>query len=385
MSTSPSYRLPGYDLARALAVLGMVLVNFTSMMEVGVFSPAWLKPVVDFIYGRAAVVFVVLAGVSVSQMYARCGSPEAIRTLQRRLLKRSLLLLIAGLLLWRWWPADILHFYAVFIAAGAWAVTWRRAYLKILTVMIIGISLPVCATLTSAYDLGDPIFTPDPHRADLVLLMDFVTSPYYALFPWLGFFLIGVLLGHREPFSGSFCRRLGLMGTATCLAVEIFSAVMMGWIERQGLDIEGNWWITFLRSEAFPVTPLFILSAAAGAVALISLCRMASDNALRRFRGMHALTALGRFSLTLYAAHIGWGLLFKQWVGGLGTGINSHQMLLAVATFDLAGILFTLWWCRYFRRGPLEMLFYRLTVGSAPRVDRPATSGTFPGGTPLPQ
>lgn len=56
-----SYRVPGYDLARAMAVLGMVVVNYTSMLEVSQYSPAWLEPVIDFLYGRAAVVFVMLA------------------------------------------------------------------------------------------------------------------------------------------------------------------------------------------------------------------------------------------------------------------------------------------------------------------------------------
>jgi uncharacterized protein len=354
-------------------------------MEVNVFSPAWLKTGIDFIYGRAAVVFVMLAGLSISLMTAGHPSPDTIRTLQRRLLRRSLLLLIAGLLLWHWWDADILHFYAVFIAVGAWAVAKPNGSLRRLTVMTLCISLPVSATLTSAYDLGESIFAIDPRRADLRLLLDFVISPYYALFPWLGFFLAGMLLGRLETSGQWLYRRLCLMGTAICLAVEILSATTMGWIEARGLDIEGNWWITFLRSEAFPVTPLFILSAGAGAVALISLCRLVSEHSLRSVWGLNALTDAGRLSLTLYIAHIVWGKLIKHWVGIPATGISSHQMLLAVAAFDLAGILFAVGWCRYFRRGPLEMLFHRLAAGAASRSDIKAIGEAYRGGTPLPQ
>ena len=354
-----SSRLPGYDLARALAVLGMVLVNYTSMMEVGVFSPAWLKPVVDFVYGRAAVVFVMLAGVSVSLMHGRCDSPDAIRALQRRLLKRSLLLLIAGVLLWHWWEADILHFYAVFIASGAWVLNWRQGRLRILAGLILCISLPVCATLTSAYDLGDQIFTVDPRRADLVLLLDFAISPYYAVIPWLSFFLTGMLLGRLEPTGHALHRRVFLMGTVCCLVVEILSATLMDWVGLSGIDVEGNWWVTFLRSEAFPVTPLFVLSAGAGAAALISLCRMITDHPRQKIWGVSVMADFGRLSLTLYVAHIAWGLLFKHWAAGTGTG--NHQALIAAGTFYLAGLLFSIGWCRYFQRGPLEMLFYRFT------------------------
>ena len=88
---SLSHRVIGYDLARALAVLGMVVVNTTSIFEVSEFSPAWLEPAVDFLYGRAAVVFVMLAGVSVSLMARRHPAPADLRSLRRCLLKRSLL------------------------------------------------------------------------------------------------------------------------------------------------------------------------------------------------------------------------------------------------------------------------------------------------------
>jgi uncharacterized protein len=145
----PSRRIPGYDLARALAVLGMVVVNYTSMLEISRFSPAWLEPAVDFIYGRAAVVFVMLAGVSVSLMAIRRSLPYDLRMLRNRLFRRSLLLLLAGLALWPWWAADILHFHAVFIAVGAQAVTWRKEQLIRRTAVVMLISLPVCAALTA--------------------------------------------------------------------------------------------------------------------------------------------------------------------------------------------------------------------------------------------
>ena len=59
-------RVIGYDLARALAVIGMVVVNFKIAMGAEQNDPAWLVGIVGLIDGRAAATFVVLAGVGLS-------------------------------------------------------------------------------------------------------------------------------------------------------------------------------------------------------------------------------------------------------------------------------------------------------------------------------
>ena len=358
-----SSRIVGYDVARAMAILGMVLVNYTSLMEVDTFSPSWLKPIVYWVYGRAAVVFVMLAGISVSMMASRSTAPTATRALQKRLFIRSALLLIAGLLLWRWWEADILHFYALFIGVSACTALWPHRRLLRCTALLLLISLPVSAALTASYDLGDTLAWLDTQNPVIRLLLDYVTSCYYPLFPWLGIFLGGMVLGRREPTNPYFWRRLCLAGLLICLMAETVSALSMVWAENHELEIEGNFWFTFLRSEAFPVTPMFILSAGGSGLVLIGLCRMISSEPSRTAMGMQLLAIFGQLSLTMYMAHIAWGIFYKHWLSGSGTGITSHQMVLAMGVFDLAGLLFALGWRCYFQRGPLEMLFHRLTQG----------------------
>ena len=59
-------RIIGYDLARALAVFGMVVVNFKTVMSAEQGGPAWLGGLVGLLDGRAAATFVVLAGVGIA-------------------------------------------------------------------------------------------------------------------------------------------------------------------------------------------------------------------------------------------------------------------------------------------------------------------------------
>jgi uncharacterized membrane protein YeiB len=59
-------RILGYDLARAGAFFGMLLVNFSVLMGSGSSDPNWLDWVTGVIRGRAAATFVVLAGAGLS-------------------------------------------------------------------------------------------------------------------------------------------------------------------------------------------------------------------------------------------------------------------------------------------------------------------------------
>jgi uncharacterized membrane protein YeiB len=59
-------RIIGYDLARALAIFGMVVVNFKIVMGAEQNGPPWLTQLVGLLEGRAAATFVVLAGVGLS-------------------------------------------------------------------------------------------------------------------------------------------------------------------------------------------------------------------------------------------------------------------------------------------------------------------------------
>ena len=68
---SRNTRIIGYDVARAIAILGMVLVNFKIVMWDGETGPYWLAWLVSLLEGRAAAIFVILAGVGLSLLSQR--------------------------------------------------------------------------------------------------------------------------------------------------------------------------------------------------------------------------------------------------------------------------------------------------------------------------
>ena len=68
-------RITALDVARALAFLGMVQVNFTVAMSFGKDSPGWMHALTEGLTGRAASLFVVLAGVGLSPAPATTRPP----------------------------------------------------------------------------------------------------------------------------------------------------------------------------------------------------------------------------------------------------------------------------------------------------------------------
>lgn len=145
-----SKRIEGYDLARALAVIGMVFVNFKIVMGSSDGS-ANLKALISLMEGRASALFVVLAGVGLSLMAA---GTRQFALLQRvmPILQRGVLLLVTGLVLATVWPADILHFYGCYFILAAFFVGARAGLLWLSAAMASLISLFML--LFCDYELG---------------------------------------------------------------------------------------------------------------------------------------------------------------------------------------------------------------------------------------
>jgi uncharacterized membrane protein YeiB len=362
-------------MARAFAIVAMILVNFDVIMGARIGPMPWAATVVEFLYGRAAATFVMLAGVSLSLMAGRRKSSVAAQPLGSYLIRRCVLLLMTGLMLSLLWDADILHFYALFIASGIWMMSRSDACLWWLTVITIVLSIPVSAGLTVAYDLSDQLSYVDHYDWGGRLVMDFFASRYYSVLPWITFFMVGLLMGRRATSNLGFFRRCAVIGILGCVGVEMFSAAMLGWAESVELGIPGNVWLTLIRSDAFPVTPLFIFSAGASAVAVIGFAVSASI-APRMICFSAPAAAFGRLSMTMYVAHLVLAGMISDWLDAMSPSVNTLHVVFAAMMFCCAGIGFAVIWLRFFRRGPLEMLFHQFSMG---RYRRPFLRLPCPG------
>ena len=114
-------RVTGYDLARALALFGMVIVNFKVAMSAET-GHAFLIDFASLLEGRASALFVMLAGVGITFLTAKArNSVDNTLVLKTRIsvVKRGLLLVVIGLIFTPMWEADILHFYGFYFLIAA--------------------------------------------------------------------------------------------------------------------------------------------------------------------------------------------------------------------------------------------------------------------------
>jgi uncharacterized protein len=356
-------RIEGFDLARGLAFLGMVYVNFRLAIAPEGSGPAWLAWLVSRLDGRAAATFVTLAGAGLSLLSRkarRSGDREALGAVRRRLRRRGAFLFVVGLAFWTIWPADILHYYGVYLAIGALLLDAPDRRLLALAAVLI-ITYPVLLVFGPDYSTGwdwttlsyDGFWTPRGFLRNLLY------NGFHPLIPWLAFLLFGMWLGRRDLRRAEARRPLVLGGLGVATAAEALS-FLLRMATTPSLGSEDA--LAVFGTEPMPPMPLYMLAAGGMATAVIGLCVMAAEK-FPEARWRPPLVATGQLALTLYLAHVLVGLAPLELLG-LPGGHGSLTFSIVWATaFGAGAVLFASLWRRRFARGPLEMLMRRVAGG----------------------
>src|SRR5262245_42278585 len=197
-------RLPGPDVVRAVAMIGVVVMNYHGYLilrggprgdgSLDRFFDPWTGPLAT----RFAATFVLTAGVGVTLLTRNAiGNPERVRARRLTLLRRGLVLYAFGLLFDEIWPGTILPFYgAMFvIAAGLFTLRTRWVVAAGLAAALAGAGL-AWWRLEQRLDGEDPswLFAP-AGRSPSALLYDVFVNGTHPLFPWLAFMCAGIVVG----------------------------------------------------------------------------------------------------------------------------------------------------------------------------------------------
>ncbi len=326
-------RLKALDAARYLAFCGMVLVNFR--IAAGV-EPGrdWASALVDALEGRAAALFVVLAGVGI-------GLSQISASL---LLRRAAFLFGLGLINMTVFDADILHFYALYFVVG---VAFLTATTRGLWLGALGIvALSVLAMLGFDYDRGWDWATLT--YTDLWTLPGFLRNAlfngWHPVLPWAAFLLIGMAIGRTQLQTLCIQHRLIIWGFAAAV-LALFPQMLIHEPEL----------MAWLGTESIPPGPFYVMAGAGTACLIIGLS-LKLWPVIERAKLAPALVAPGKQSLTLYMAHILIGMGILDEVGLLDGSLTAPQIVGYALLFCAASSLFALMWFRRFKRGPLEAL-----------------------------
>jgi uncharacterized protein len=362
-SLQASKRIEGYDVARALAVLGMIVVNCRQILLTGSRKPVWFTGLADYLYGRPAVLFVILAGVGLSLMSQKAvssGDPQKVNNVRFALIKRSIVLYIMGMFFMQWWGADILHFYGVFLSTGALllSTSCRRLWAMITALLLSS------GTVFLIMDSSMPGVQEWLSGGGMVggWVDEVFISGNYPVFPWLMFLLFGLWLGRSSVIGDPVKRRSLLKASLLCVVCaetlgRLGPPFVFGIL---GLKDEGILSMLFMLNS-FPMTPLFAISAT-GCGILVLIASLTGPWSLFSVKGWKMLQNTGKLSLTIYISHI---FLFLWLDGWLRNRISGEIYPIAAVSLILAFCLLTPVaaeiWSRYYRRGPFEW-FLRQTA-----------------------
>lgn len=343
-------RILGLDLARALAVFGMVVVNLS--MSLGVADVGISGFFTQIFSGRAAAVFVVLAGVGLSLMAGgrRREATEAAPH-RRRIAFRAAFLALLGFGWLPLWPADILHYYSAWLLLGALALTWSD---RALVWAALGAVLAFPSLfLFLDYDTGwnwttleyAGIWTPAGFIRNLLF------NGFHPVFPWVAFLFGGMWLGRQDLRSTTHRRRLVGVLLPAWLSVELVARSLEALLVADGLSSQEAHALVGVS----PMTPMppYIL----GSGMLAALIILGSIEVAERFPELtRSLRKVGQQALTHYVAHVLFLVvplwIWQEEVSPLSSGTVFIWFLAYIAAAPLASSL----WKRRFSQGPLEMV-----------------------------
>ena len=360
-------RIAALDRARGIAILGMIVENYVTVMY------GWSREGIDWtggvvnalphlfsriLEGRSAPLFVILAGMGLSLMTFRereSGDAFLVSRKRNTVFKRALFLFIVGMVFMLVWPADILHYFGCYFAIGALLIgVSDKKILGGAAFFIVGF---VILYLVCDYFQGwdwETLTYPDLWTGASPLFRNLFFNGFHPLFPWTAFFLFGMWLGRRRLDSISLARRLVVSGLLLVLVLEAisgFSSLYASPASRIG---------EFLSTEFFPPLPGYVLSTGASASVIIGLTLL-MESVGGHWKRSGPLAATGQLSLTIYLAHVIVGMGFIETIGRL-----EHQTiefaLLSAGVCCVVGMVFAFAWRRVFVRGPFEALM-RLIAG----------------------
>jgi hypothetical protein len=318
-------------------------------------------------HGRAAILFVLLAGVGVS-LLAGTHAPARRRHARLQLAWRAFVLLPAGVAL-QALPTNvavILQYYAVYFVVAAAVLRWSDRSL------LTGAALSATAgpvllvwlhrTVPDWFLPGVPAWT-DVGR----IVRDVLLTGYYPVVVWSAPLMVGMVIGRRDLRDDATAATLLVAGAVAAATGFVLSDALVGLLGEATSDAD---WRRLAVTEPHSEMPLWLLTATGIATAALGSCLLL---ARRLPRGAWPLTALGQLALTVYVVHIVVLAVRPEWLVRATFGPAAVSLL----RFTVVATLLAVAWRAVAPRGPLEAALRAPWGGRSWRSGAPADAAAM--------
>jgi len=354
-------RILGFDFARGLAVMGMVLVNFKIVMVSD--SQGFVYKLLDVLSGKAAALFVILAGIGISLMYNGAKLKDdnnLVKKLKINLLKRAAFLFVIGLTYYLIWPADILHYYGLYLSIGVLFLASHRVVLQIISIiLVIGYSISI---MFFNYETGWNWTTLE--YIDFYTINGFLRNLFFNGFhpviPWIAFLLTGIWIGRINFNDAKKLKQTTIISLAIYIFFKIISLTLIYLADKiipgEAQDIE-----FILGTTPMPPMFFYMITASSLAVFVISLSIYLTKKMFVNIF-VKMIINLGQLALSIYIFHVVIGMLALQLISGKLEGAFSAEFVFIYGLgFNILMLLFSYFWRLKFKRGPIEFIMRKIT------------------------
>ena len=358
-------RLVGPDVTRAVALVGVVIINYHGYLNGGDaqaepgdgFAQRLFDPWTGVLGTRFAATFMVVAGVGVTLLTQRSrtsGHHEAIAADRWRLVRRGTLLYAFGFVLDWIWSGTILFFYGAAFVVAALLFTLRIRWLVLVgtasACTAAGIRWWAVERLADGRDV-DWLLQPGTliTRSPRGLLFDTFVNGTHPLLPWLAFICAGIVLGR-------FVRTMPYLRVAGAAATLTAATYLANHVATNG-RADDRILVTVLSTNPFDRGLLYTTGTLGSAICAFCLVSWVAERTAAS-PVTRALQLAGQTTLTIYVLHV---LVFRYVVDRnrmIGpTGLDTALVFaLGFWAFAIAAAAV---WRRVAGLGPLERLYRR--------------------------
>ena len=362
-------RIIGFDIARALAIFGMFIVNFNFSFGDLRIENSSIGQFLNFFTGKPTAIFIVCAGMGVSLMtnkYLEFSQQEK-EKFKSIILKRSWFLFALGLILYKWWEGDILHFYGGYMHIAAFFLFVPKRYYLVGAVLSIIVYHILIYLIPYNTGWDESIY----NYSDFWTIKGFLRNALYngwnSIFPWIAYFFLGMWLGRINWQDTKIRKRIFILGF-------IFFCLTIG-LQKYSIHIQSNIMIAeipivaYINSVYLPNFLPFMVITASFALMVIIICIWLGEK-FKNVKIVVWLSETGKMTLTNYVQHLTIGVLIFQFMTGsifprghLQTGkvISPEYILMFSLCYFIVSVLFSVLWTKKFKKGPLELLMRKIS------------------------
>ena len=350
-------RLIGLDVTRAIALIGVVVMNYHGTLNDQSIGTDFWHRVFNVYSGvlstRFAATFVFVAGIGTALLSRRAFEEKhEVSKLRIRLIRRGALLLLGGYFLNHAWPGTILFYYGAYFILSALFIMWKSR-----SIILVAIATAITATVVSSWEtnrahLGYSTKWMHPRNIHSIkdLLLRIFVDYTHPVFPWLAFFCIGIVIGRNLEFVREKWRQLSLM---SCLFV-LLCYVVTSILDHQGLRSKS---VIHVITSMQPFTRgvFYTFTSAAIAITMFLLISQGTEK-YHKSRLIIHLQRSGQLTLSLYLLHVLVYYALVKW-SHLITATGLDTALIFGGVFWLFAITIASWWQHHFGQGPAERLY----------------------------